>query len=235
MNALFVAAVSLAVLAGQAASVSVEQIGSGDAGLEALDALQLGERTRRVDPAEPSPPEAPPIQFNTEPRSQAARSDQPYVAGLKPDQAQFNTQPRSAEPPQGPDVPFPKRTTLEAVSGDDRCDPRQPDAASAALCQDRIEQRAAEFAPPPPREVSLEERLMADQDVRGDDAAAAARRLAAGGVQSSAAAQAYVFTNSPPASPPASSTQVSAETQRAIDAAAQIFGVLPPNAVVTPR
>ena len=234
-TALAAAAMGLALLAGASPAVEIDQIGAPGAGLGELEALQVGERVRRVEPAEPPPPPAPVDQLNTEPRPRAIVAEQPPVAGLDRNAQQLNTQRASAEAPAGPEVPFPRKTTLEPVSGDDQCDPRAQGADQRDICANRIEQRAAEFAPPPEREVSLEERLLADRPAAGSNADAAARRSAEGGFATGDVAQAYVFTSGSAPTPADAGPSISPETQRAMDAAAQLLGGLPANAIVTPR
>lgn len=231
MNALALAA-AVAFLAGGPEQIQIDQIGTADAPGEAareIGGLQLGEATRTVEAAPAAPVARPVQQLNAEPSNAAAREAQPPPAPFQRP-AQLNEHKATAEPPAGPPTPFPRRATVDAVSGEDACDPANPAAAETEACADRIEARADEFAPPPR---SAEDRLMAKSEAPGDDARAAARRLAEGDVQNSDAAQAYVYTSGLTAQSQTTPTQVSPETQKALDAAAQLLGVLPAGAVVT--
>lgn len=212
----------------------IDQVGAPDApgaAASEIGGLQVGETTRKVEPALAPPASGPLDQLNTEPPRAAAVDDAPVSAPFERPE-QLNRQAATAEPPEGPPTPWPRRATVEAIFGDqDACDPANPGAAEDPACADRIETRAADFAPPP----SAEDRLLAEPTESGSDARAAARRLADGDVQDSQAAEAYVFTSgmTPPAAAAPPST--SPETQKALDAATQLLGVLPAGAVVTTR
>jgi hypothetical protein len=227
-------AVAFALLAQAAPNqAEIEQIGAPDApGAAAggIAGLQLGETKRGVEAAPPSPPPYPLDQLNTEAPRAAAVDDQPLSAPFeRPNQ--LNSQAATAEAPEGPPSPWPRRATVDPVTGEDACDPARPGAAEDEACADRIETRAAEFAPPP----SAEDRLLSESEPSGADARASARRLADGDVRNSEAAEAYVFTSGlqPPVAP--SSASPSPDAQKALDAAAQLIGVLPPGAIVTTR
>lgn len=231
MSALALAA-ALALLASGPEQIQIDQIGTADAPGESareIGGLQLGEATRAIEAPPPTPAASPVQQLNKEPARAAARETQPAPPPFQRP-AQLNEQKATAEPPAGPPTPFPRRATVEAVSGQDACDPANPAAAETEACVDRIEARADEFAPPPR---SAEDRLMARPEAPGADARAAARRLAEGDVQNSDAAQAYVYTSGLTAQSQTTTPQVSPQTQKALDAAAQLLGVLPAGAVVT--
>lgn len=234
---------ALALLAGgpggeasDAYQAGIDQIGASDApgaAVQDINTLQLGDSRPQVDPAQPSPHPEPVSQLN---------ADQPSVAPpeggatVSPFQrpTQVNDQPATASAPPGPVVVAPRRTSVDVIKGDDACDPRSAQPGDDEVCAHRIETRADEFAPPPV-DTSAEERLMAEREVNGANAQAVARDLARGDVQNSDAAQAYVFTSTLTASPPPSASVASPETQRAMDAAAQLLGGLPVGAIVSPR
>ncbi|WP_374575528.1 hypothetical protein [Phenylobacterium sp.] len=219
--------------------VGLEQIGTPDtpgAAVREVDALQLGERKAVIAPAPPSSPPTPFDQVNKEARTAAAPAGQPDSIPYRSPE-QLNTSPKTAEAPSGPAVPWPRSTTMEPVFGQDACDPQDPKSRDNPACARTLEMRASEFAQPAAPTTSAEERLMSDTHERGQDADASARRLATGDVQNSSAAQAYVFTQDTAAAAAQSTatTAVSAETQKAIDAATQLLGSLPANAVITPH
>ena len=223
---------------GQASDVGIDQIGTQDApGAAARDIgdMQLGDARPVIEPALPAPAPSPLTQLNEERPTAAPPEGQPAAIPFERPQ-QLNEQRATAEAPSGPASPFPRRATVDPVSGDDSCDPARAGAQSDEVCANRIETRADEFAPAPAPVLSAEERLMGTEGEPGEDAEASARRLASGDVQNSEAAEAYVFTTRPTPNPDASaSNKVSPETQRAMDAAAQLLGVLPASAIISPR
>lgn len=233
MTGATLAAVLALLAAGGPEQAQIDQIGAPDRPGEAardIGGLQVGASTRIVEPALPAPPAGPLDQLNTEPAQAAAVPDQPPPQPFQRP-AQLNDQKATAEAPAGPPTPWPRRAVVDPVTGEDVCDPANPAAADTEACADRIETRAAEFAPPP----SAEDRLLAETEAAGDDARASARRLAEGDVQNSDAAQAYVYTSGLTAQGATSAPPTSPETQKALDAAVQLLGVLPAGAVVTTR
>jgi hypothetical protein len=232
---------ALAVLASgpldeQSASVGVEQIGAQDTPGQAMGDigdLQLGAPVRAVQPAEPPPPPAPLAQLNEDRPTAAPPEGQPDAVPFERP-SQVNQLQATAEAPSGPASPFPRRTTVDPVSGDDACDPGRPTDPGDEVCAHRIETRADEFAPPEAPPLSAEERLLADNDARGLNADASARKLAAGDVDAGAT-QAYAFSSGLSASPDVAAPKVSPETQKAMDAAAQLLGSLPASAIITTR
>lgn len=219
---------TMAVLlwAGAMTPADVSQISTPSARGDATAAEQLAPPNRRVDPAPPSPTLSPLEQVNGDRPSAVAPAGPPAVA-VGPF-TQVNPGGRTAEPPAGP-PPAPRRVVLDPVTGEDRCDPRKP-TATDAICTDRLETRAASFAPPP----TPEERLLATTTVIQTDPSAAARELGQGGDLESQAAQAVAF-RSLVAAQAAKKDELPAQTRQAVDAAAAALGLSGAAAVVVPQ
>lgn len=228
MNLLLAAAFALLAESGPE-QAQIDQIAGAapDAAVQAVGA-PIGDPTRAAQAAPHSTTTTPVHQLNSEPPKAAALDSEPAPVPFRR-QAQVNEGAASAEPPPGPPSPFPRRATVDAVSGHDACDPANPEAAENQACVDRIESRADQFAPTP----SAEDRLLAAS--AEPDSAAAARRSLEGDLSASPTVQGYVYTSGLAAQPPAATQKVTPETQRALDAAAQLLGVLPAGAVVTTR
>lgn len=97
---------------------------------------------------------------------------------------------KTAQAPQPLSAPSEgRKSTVERVAGEDRCDPAAP-KQPRSKCAKVIENRSAEFARPDPRTLSPEQRLLLEQEVReaGLDPVTGARRLAATGEAESLAA-----------------------------------------------
>lgn len=208
------------------APADVSQISSPAARADSTAAEQLSPPSRRVDPAPPSPKLSPLEQVNGDRPSAAAPAGPPAVASGP--FTQVNPGGRTAEPPAGP-PPAPRRVVLDPVTGEDRCDPRKP-TATEAICTDRLETRAASFAPPP----TPEQRLLATATVTQTDPAAAARELGQGGDLESQAAQAVAF-RSLQGVQAARKDELPAQTRQAVDAAAAALGLSGAAAVVIPQ
>ncbi|MCC7268193.1 MAG: hypothetical protein IT546_12780 [Caulobacteraceae bacterium] len=118
--------------------------------------------------------------------------------------AQLNTARATSDAPPNPAARPTRRTTVDTVRGDDRCDPAHR-LASEEECARVIETRASEFAAQEPQ-TTAEERLASGlakpgTQVSGVDARAAARRLASGDPGNSEAAQAIAVAGNTMAEP----------------------------------
>lgn len=90
---------------------------------------------------------------------------------------------KTAQAPQSLSTPSEgRKSTVERVAGEDRCDPAAP-KQPRSTCAKVIENRSSEFARPDPRALSPEQRLLLEQEVReaGLDPVNGARRLAVTG------------------------------------------------------
>ena len=120
---------------------------------------------------------------------------------------------------------------MERVAGADQCDPADP-RRSRAKCATVIENRASEFARPNVNELSPEQRLLLEQEIREGalNAQGAARRLAVTGrADASLEAMGVAAT----ALRPAEESRQEPEANEDIAKAAEIVGAIL-NAPLTP-
>ena len=142
----------------------------------------------------------------------------------------------SAEPPVPLSRPSDGRNPrVERVEGKDRCDPAIPDAKRTPECRKVIETRADEFAQPQRAELTPEQHLLIDQQMRSEDGdvSDATRRLAATGDADSspeALAIATIVLHQPgsePQAPPEKKEDPT--TQAAVQALLQLITQTPSN------
>lgn len=97
---------------------------------------------------------------------------------------QLSTDPLDAKGAPAISKPSDGRTAaVELVNGDDRCDPAVPAARQPEACKKVIETRADDYTRPSPTELSPEQKLLIDQQLREqtDGVAEAAQKLAKSG------------------------------------------------------
>lgn len=209
------------LLAGPDGGIQIPQIGQS-APAARLDELQLSTPGTGLEPAQKPPSESPPVQLNEDRVQDLAGPAQPKIAPLGGLQ-QVNTGPRQTLAPETPADPKPGRITLDAVEGQDLCDPARLSEREVEVCKSLIENRAAEFAPAPPAPLSAEERSTLEASRRGTDADAVARRIGRGELAPSDAAQAYVYSRQSPAGGREEAPK--SPTALAVEAAAQVLGL----------
>ena len=101
-----------------------------------------------------------------------------------PQATQLSARTKATQSPQPISKPADgRRAAVDIVEGEDRCDPAREDRSRRRRCADVIENRAAEFSRPAPTELSPEQRLLLDQEMREGalDTRSATRRLATTG------------------------------------------------------
>jgi hypothetical protein len=173
-------------------------------------------------------PQAPAVAPAPQPQLAAPTRDvstpAPAPADSRP-APQLNQQQRSAAAPSGPGVAGDRKATVEVVKGADAC--ADADKAKDALCQNAIETRSAEFAPPEPEPISVEASLLASMKevTAAPTASGVARQLGAGEVSSDAAG-ALAFEQTRPEVPGdtlAPKQEIPANAQDAVNAALQFI------------
>ena len=169
---LLLLACSSAATAAQSPDPSIDQISGGSPSVELglnrpEDARSTAAPEQLVSGSE-STPAAPQLT----PERRSARPPEQLSAGGKTAQP---SQPLS-KPADG------RQSTVERVAGADQCDPADP-KRSRAKCATVIENRASEFARSNPNELSPEQRLLLEQELREGalNEQRAARRLATTG------------------------------------------------------
>lgn len=87
---------------------------------------------------------------------------------------------RNPQPPEPLSIPAQGRTAaIDPVTGHDHCDPAEGSEKGSLKCKSVIENRAAEFRKPPTTQLSPEQKLMIDQQLRAEESAS--QRLAQSG------------------------------------------------------
>ena len=172
------------VVLAQSASVSVDQLGAGDA---RTATQQISGVSRAVVPAERGDRSA----FTESLAATRATSAPQPVSQLTTETptaqpgAQLNNDgPRADAPVSGTNRAQGRNTTAEALAGHDRCDPRSPDEQIRS-CARVIETRSAEFSAPEVNPLTPEQRLLVAQrelTERNRDVGDAVRRLGNGDV-----------------------------------------------------
>lgn len=125
-----------------------------------------------------------PTQISATVQSAPAESQLTSAHASKQEPRQLTAGIPTAQPPAPLSSPAEGRTAaIEAVHGSDRCDAAIPKAKQSAACKKVIESRADEYTRPQPAELSPEQRLLIDQQLRnaGDTVTDATRRLATTG------------------------------------------------------
>ena len=180
----------------QAGAVTgVDQIGArAQAGNDAAVA-QIGRRTgaTSVTTSQPAPSSSP----NDFSAPQAVAHTTPTQintnASPAPRQTQLTFGPAVADAPSSPTNRAEGRNTAtQALTGRDRCDPRET-VTARGICREVIETRSAEFKAPDVQPLSPEQRLMVSQRALAEnsqDVGRATRRLANGDVDDSNAGMA---------------------------------------------
>lgn len=134
-----------------------------------------------VPPAQPAEAtsEAPPqISGGQDSAPDQAQLTAPATSSEQPAQvAKRSRDPQSSEPLSTPEQG--RTAAVERVSGHDKCDPAEGSEKRTLECRKIIENRAAEYRRPPPTQLSPEQKLMIDQQLRAE--ADATQRLSQSG------------------------------------------------------
>ncbi len=149
---------------------------------ERTDIAQIPESSPAVvAPAEPSAAtgEAPAQLSGDQDRgTDQAQLTAPATSQQQPSQVAKRS--RDPAPPEPLSTPEQGRTAaVEAVNGHDHCDPAEGSEKATLRCKKVIENRAAEYRRPPPTQLSPEQKLMIDQQLRAEQDAS--ERLAQSG------------------------------------------------------
>lgn len=148
---------------------------------------------------------------------------------------QLSADPRDAKGAPAISKPSDGRTAaVELVNGDDRCDPAVPAARQPEACKKVIETRADDYTRPSPTELSPEQKLLIDQQLREqtDGVTEAAQKLAKSGeaddsTESMGIAAIVLRQSAPPPEEP--DKQKDPATDAAAQAVIQAITQLPPQ------
>jgi hypothetical protein len=161
-------------------------IGTSAAALRAQDRTDIAQipQATTADPVAP----AEPVQASGDAPAQisAAQDSGPEQAQLtsvgtsRDEPSQVAKRSRNPAPPDPLSTPEQGRTAaIDPVTGHDHCDPANGSEKGTLKCKRVIENRAAEYRRPAPTELSPEQKLMIDQQLRAEESAS--QRLAQSG------------------------------------------------------
>jgi hypothetical protein len=150
------------------------------------DVMQLTPAILSAEVESPAPQHsseaAPQISGNADSSPAEAQLTNKHASRQAP--KQLSTDPRDAKGAPAISKPSDGRTAaVELVEGDDRCDPAVPAARQPEACKKVIETRADDYTRPSPTELSPEQKLLIDQQLREETEGVteAAQKLAKSG------------------------------------------------------
>jgi hypothetical protein len=148
--------------------------------------------------------------------------------------SQLSARTRNTQPPPPLSHPSDGRiVAIDRVEGSDRCDPAAAAPRKAPECKKILETRAGEYAHVRPPELTPEQRLLIDEEVRASDTtvADASRRLAMTGEADDSPASLAIasIVLAAPASPPQPKKDEDPTANAAVDAVIQLVTQAPHN------